>query len=88
MKHLYKNKEFVKHYDQRIKPNPKLVKRFDERIRLFVSGERGQPLNDHRLKGTKLGQRAFWIAGDIRVVYIETADSYIFVDIGSHNQVY
>ena len=34
------------------------------------------------------GKRAFSITADIRVIYIETDDAIIFVDFGSHAQVY
>lgn len=79
---------FVKHYRKRIANNPKLVNRFNARVRAFAMGERGTPLNDHGLVGKKLGLRAFAITGDIRVVYAETDAAYVFLDIGSHSQVY
>ncbi len=88
MKQIVQTKQFAKHYGRRIARDPKLVQRFDKRLRLFVRGERGWPLYDHPLKGPQLGQRAFWIKGDLRVVYKETGDAYIFLDVGSHNQVY
>lgn len=34
------------------------------------------------------GKRAFWITGDIRVVYRVRGDTVYFLDIGTHNQVY
>ena len=53
-----------------------------------MMGERGHPLNDHGLVGKKLGLRAFAMSGDIRIVYAETEEAYVFLDVGSHNQVY
>ena len=88
MKPIDKNKTFKKHYKARITPNPKFVKQFDERVRAFVLGKRDRPLDDHSLGGDKLGLRAFLITGDIRVVYRETTEEYIFLDVGTHNQVY
>lgn len=88
MKPIDKTKEFKKHYQKRIAPYPNLTKRFNERARLFVQGERDYPLHDHALEGNKLGLRSFSITGDIRVVYKETDDAYVFLDVGSHNQVY
>lgn len=88
MKRIVRDKQFLKHYKLRIAGNPKLVKHFAERIRLFMSGERGQPINDHPLRGEKLTLRAFSVTGDVRVVYRETQDAYIFLDVGTHNQVY
>ena len=88
MKRIVRDKTFAKHYKTRIAPNPKLVKQFDDRIQRFFSGERSKSINDHALTRDKRGQRAFSIAGDIRVVYTKTDDSYIFQDVGSHNQVF
>jgi mRNA-degrading endonuclease YafQ of YafQ-DinJ toxin-antitoxin module len=44
-------------------------------------------LDDHSLTGTMKGPRAFSIVGDVRLVYRETNEYYVFLDIGSHNQV-
>jgi len=46
-------------------------------------------LQDHRLSGAKKDLRAFSITGDIHIVYLPISDiEVIFMDIGSHNQVY
>ncbi|MGH7196116.1 MAG: type II toxin-antitoxin system RelE/ParE family toxin [Candidatus Saccharimonadales bacterium] len=88
MKPIIRDKQFVKSYKSRVAPNKRLAARFDERLKLFASGQRGTPLNDHGLKGKKLGLRAFSIAGDARVVYYETKSEIILLDVGTHNQVY
>jgi addiction module RelE/StbE family toxin len=88
MKKLIRTKPFLKAYQKRILPRRKLDKQFEERLELFLSGERDYPLYNHPLTGTMSGMRAFSIANDIRVVYRETDDAYEFIDIGSHNQVY
>lgn len=88
MKPVIFHRNFEKHYKQRIKLQPKLVRQFGQRYKLFLSGERGKPLDDHSLSGTLQGRRAFSITGDIRVVYMELEDQIIFLDIGTHNQVY
>ena len=88
MKRVEFDKKFIKSDKLRISNNSKLSKKYDDRHILFCEGERGNPLNDHPLTGKKLGLRAFLISGDIRVVYKETDDAFIFLDIGTHNQVY
>lgn len=88
MKPVIFHRNFEKSHKQRIAPNPKLVKRFGERYKLFLSGERGKPLDDHALSGSLQGRRAFSVAGDIRVIYIELEEQIILLDIGTHNQVY
>ena len=88
MKPIGFHRNFEKHYKQRIQPQPKLAGQFGERYKLFLSGERGKPLDDHALSGNLQGRRAFSVTGDIRVVYIELDDQIIFLDIGTHSQVY
>jgi addiction module RelE/StbE family toxin len=88
MKPIKRDKTFEKHFKQSISSNDKLIKQFKQRLELFIEGELGYPLHDHALTGKFNGKRAFSIAGDIRVIYIELDDLIIFLDIGSHNQVY
>jgi mRNA-degrading endonuclease YafQ of YafQ-DinJ toxin-antitoxin module len=88
MKPIQRDKNFDKHFMSRIAPNENLVKQFELRLEMFMSGVRGNPINDHGLKGKKRMFRAWSVAGDVRVVYRETEDYYEFLDIGSHNQVY
>ncbi len=88
MKPIKRDRTFEKHFRQRISPHEKLVSQFKERLALFMTGQLGYPLHDHALTGKLAGKRAFSVAGDIRVVYVELQDSIVFLDIGSHNQVY
>ena len=69
-------------------PDRQLDKQFETRIMLFLQGQRSYPLNDHALRGRLKGKRAFSVANDIRVVYEETNEAYLLLDVGSHNQVY
>ena len=80
---------FKKSYKKRIIPNSKLIFQTDKRINLFKSDPKNSLLKDHGLTGAKKGLRAFSITGDIRIVYLPVSDmEVIFIDIGSHNQVY
>jgi len=82
------HKKFKKNYKKRISPNPLLDKRFEERFNLFLKDPSNPILKDHPLTGKLKGLRAFWITGDIRVVYYIRYEIAYFVDIGTHNQVY
>jgi addiction module RelE/StbE family toxin len=88
MKPIKRDKTFEKHFKQRIGPNEKLRSQFKERLTLFVAGELGYPLHDHAMTGKLAGKRAFSVAGNIRVIYVELEDAIVFLDVGSHNQVY
>ena len=81
-------KSFQKSYKQRIKSNPKLVERVDERIKLFSQDPTHSTLKNHSLTGAKKYLNAISITGDIRAIYRIQNDRYVFIDIGSHNQVY
>lgn len=81
-------RQFKKHFKKRILPDISLVKRFDERIKLFISDRVNPILADHPLGGDYKGYRSFSITGDIRVIYKFTNSSVIFIDVGTHNQVY
>ncbi len=79
---------FTKSYQKRVKPFPKLVKQFQQRLELFISNPKHLQLKDHALQGEKKTFRAFSITGDIRVVYYIHDNIAFLIDIGSHNQVY
>ena len=88
MKLIKRDKTFEKHFKQRISPNKKLKNQFQERLFLFIAGEFDYLLHDHALTGKLAGQRSFSVTEDIRVIYVELEDIIVFLDIGSHNQVY
>ena len=88
MKSIRTTKKFDKSYKKGIGRNPKLRENYIARVSMFREGERGYPLEDHPLTGKLAGKRAFSVANDIRVIYEEQEDALVFLDIGSHNQVY
>ena len=83
------SKEFEKSYSKRILGRSALESRFFERFKIFKENRRSPILRDHGLIGEMEGSRSFAVNGDIRVVYhVEDEGTIIFLDIGSHNQVY
>lgn len=81
--------QYEKSYKARVASNRKLISQTSERIALFKSDPKNSLLKDHGLTGAKKKLRAFSITGDIRIVYLPVSDTeVIFIDIGSHNQVY
>jgi len=83
------NARFKKAFTKRIGSNPQLIRRIEERIDLFRQNPHHPLLRNHALIGSKRGQRAFSVTGDIRIVYYVIDDGRVFlVDIGTHNQVY
>jgi addiction module RelE/StbE family toxin len=88
MKKIEYTKQFKRRLKQRYGHQPRVVERFQRHLELFSQGVRKEPINDHPLTGKLKGLRSFSVGGDVRVVYEETEEHYLFVDIGSHNQVY
>ncbi|MBU0569756.1 type II toxin-antitoxin system mRNA interferase toxin, RelE/StbE family [Patescibacteria group bacterium] len=88
MKIVY-SRRFVKNFKLRVKRYPKLHKRFDQRMKLFIQDSSLSILKDHRLVGKLKSFRAFSVTGDARVIYSrENKNTVIFIDVGTHNQVY
>ena len=80
---------FKKSYQKRIKNHPKLERRFKQRLELFKKNSSSPTLKNHKLTGSKNKYMSFSITGDIRVIYIKlSTNTALFLDIGSHNQVY
>jgi mRNA-degrading endonuclease YafQ of YafQ-DinJ toxin-antitoxin module len=78
VKPIKRDRTFEKHFKQRISPNEKLADQFKERLALFMAGELGYPLRDQALTGKLAGKRAFSVARDVRVIYVELIDSIVF----------
>ncbi len=80
---------FKKAFKKRIGNNKKLIQKVQARIDLFVKNSNDPMIKDHQLTGAKKDHRAFWITGDIRIIYYPVSkNEVLFIDIGTHNQVY
>jgi mRNA-degrading endonuclease YafQ of YafQ-DinJ toxin-antitoxin module len=83
------HRSFVKSYRQRIRPNRKLCLQVERRVTLFKKNRPDPFLKDHALIGRQQHLRSFSLGGDLRIVYYLASENLaIFIDIGSHNQVY
>ncbi len=80
---------FKKHFNKRILPHSNLLEKFNHRLDLFIKDQSHPMLRDHRLIGKLNQARSFSITGDIRIIYLQIKPNhFIFLDIGTHNQVY
>ena len=82
------HKSFKKNYQKRIGNNKKLIIKVEKFLDLFLKNRNHPLLKDHQLKGILKDYRAFSITGDIRIIYKETEDYIILLDIGTYAQVY
>jgi len=83
--------KFHKTFEKNFKKLPEqLKKKTILSIKKFSSNPHDPKLRNHGLKGRLLGKRAFWVTGDLRVIF-EEFDGYVLVimlDVGTHNHVY
>jgi addiction module RelE/StbE family toxin len=87
-KQILYRRTFIKSYRRITSNRPKLKDKIREKVILFLQNKHSRLLNDHELKGNLLGQRSFSVQNDLRIIYEDLSDCYLFVDIGTHNQVY
>jgi addiction module RelE/StbE family toxin len=81
--------QFKKEYKKRIKDDKEKSKKFFKRLELFINDPFNPSLQTHKLTGILKNMWAFKIDYDLRVVfYFENDEKAIFVNIGTHNQVY
>jgi addiction module RelE/StbE family toxin len=86
MKEIRYARQFTRSYKQRIARDERLKRDFQESVEAFL--EDRTFVYDHALKNAMQGQRAFSINKEYRVVYIERDEYYLFIDVGTHEQVY
>ena len=86
MKKIRRTNRFKRLYKERIVVSEHLKRDFIDSVEAFR--EDRTLVDDHPLSDVMHGRRSFSINSDYRVIYIEKADEYVFVDIGTHEQVY
>lgn len=86
-KTIKESKGFQSYYENCRKLYKNFNREYLEALELFVIDR--SLVYDHELSKRDLkGHRAFAINNDLRVVYLETKNSIIFVRVGSHTEVY
>jgi addiction module RelE/StbE family toxin len=86
MKRIRWSTQFTRLYKRRIARDEQLTEAFWDSIETFQ--EDRSLVDDHPLEEKMAGSRSFSINEDYRVVYIEGENEYLFLDIGTHDQVY
>ena len=86
MKRIRRTNRFKRLYKERIALDERLKHDFIESLNAFR--EDRTLVDDHDLEDAMEGQRAFSINDEYRVVYIEKADEYVLLEVGTHAQVY
>jgi YafQ family addiction module toxin component len=83
------SKSFEKFFKKKIRKNSELEKKFWSKVEIFIQNPFNPILKTHKLSGKLKDYWSFSIDFDLRVVFImDDNENAIFVDIGSHKEVY
>jgi mRNA-degrading endonuclease RelE of RelBE toxin-antitoxin system len=70
------------------KLSPKIQEKFFERAEIFKKDVLNSILNNHSVDKAYPGCRSINIGGDYRALYYEIDDMAIFINIGTHSELY
>lgn len=89
MTEIVLSSRFRKAFKRKVRGNKILETRFRERVTVFQSDPFDPRLKTHQLSGQLEGLWSFSVDYDVRVVFslLET-NRALFVDIGTHEEVY
>jgi addiction module RelE/StbE family toxin len=80
---------FKRAYKRRVKKNEQLKQQFWTAMALFQEDPFHPSLKTHKLTGRLKGLWAFTVSYDHRVVFtFLSQDEVLFVDVGTHDEVY
>lgn len=80
---------FKKAFERKIKNRPELEEKFWKKVEIFIHDPFGKSLKTHKLSGKLKDLWSFSIEFDLRVVfYFEKEKECVFIDIGTHEEVY
>jgi addiction module RelE/StbE family toxin len=80
---------FKRAFKKKVAANPELETAFWERVALFKSDPFGSRLKTHKLTGKLKDLWSFSVESDLRVIFrLLDGQRALFVDIGSHDEVY
>lgn len=79
------NKKFAKRL---LKVSPRVYEQFRSRIQLFTENKYHRQLNNHSVDRVFPDCRSINVTGDYRAIYQELDGEVLFVDIGTHSELY
>lgn len=90
MKPIFESEIYRTNYKNRILKNTNTSLRLKAReaVKLFIKDKTLKKLADHELKRGMKRLRSFSITREYRIVYVELDDKILFLDIGTHADVY
>lgn len=81
--------QFTARYNKKYRKLPASIKRHaEERLRIFISDPSHPLLNNHSVGKVFPGCRSINITGDFRAIFKEVDDAVVFINIGTHGELY
>lgn len=78
-----------KQFKKQFKKLPKFaIKKFEERLFLFLEQPNNLTLNNHKLQGKYKNNRSINISGDYRLIFFKTEQGIDLEAIGTHSELY
>ena len=82
------SKSFKRAYRKKVRRNSVLVERFEKKLSQFLVDPYAPSLRTHKLAGDP-PLWSFSVAYDLRVIfYFAEGERAVFIDIGTHDEVY
>jgi len=88
MRKIAFSSSFKKAFKKKLKNNPQIEEVFWEKVGIFLSDPFDQRLRTHKLSGKLKNLLSFSLGYDFRVIFYFEGDQAIFIDIGTHDEVY
>lgn len=79
---------FVIHLRKLVKKNPRLAPLIDKKLEQFRQNPKNPSLRVHKLTGHMNDTWSFSVTFNIRILYSYEGNTYLLVDIGTHDEVY
>ena len=84
------SQSFIKAYKKKIIQNTAIIANFFDRFQIFIHNPFDKSLKTHKLSGKLKDLWAFSLEYDLRIVFYfeNNHQNAVFIDIGSHDEVY
>jgi addiction module RelE/StbE family toxin len=86
---IHKRIEFSPIFKKKLKRvNVETKTAFREALELFLEDTHGEKLRNHTLRGKYAGVHSIDVTEDFRALYREDSERIVFVELGTHNELY
>lgn len=85
---VYLASSYKRSFYKLTKKNPHLRLKIKEKVSVFIQMPSHPSLSLHKLTGTPYDTWSFSVDSDIRILFSYIEDGVLFIDIGSHDDVY